>query len=108
MTTLQEAFDLLLSRNRSAFDETDFDCAYHLLASALHLAQAMGNSTGLDGICHLANEQGATIDRDHADYKHSTVRAEERGNRSIFAALSQQAHNASFIVRQQATRSKSE
>lgn len=106
MNTLDEAYELLLSLNVAAFDDSDFDTAYHLLASALHIAQAAGNSNGLDSICLTASRQGDIIDRHNPTYHHGTLESRKRGNKNIFASLSKQAESASNIARSKAARKK--
>lgn len=106
MYKAKETFQYLLTLNLQAFEAGEYDAAFHALASALHLAQAMQDAPLLDLISNQATAQKKQINLIAPDYKHSSKKAEKRGNRCIFATLSGQAHAAANIARAQVARNE--
>jgi hypothetical protein len=99
MTTANQALDFLLETNVKAFGLQDYETAYHSLASAMHLAQAMIASDVLQIISRTASAQLVEIDDLIPENKYASKAARTRGNISIFARLSSHANIACTIAK---------
>jgi hypothetical protein len=93
-------FERLMTLNREAFEVGHYSTAYHILAAALHEAQAQQEAQDLCRVQQVAEEQLAGIDKADPTYEHSTPSAKSRGHTSIFAMLARQAH-ARFLMLQE-------
>jgi hypothetical protein len=97
-STSDAFLDFLISSNEAAFVNGEYDTAYHLLASALHLSQSGLDYSSLQSIANIAEEQGSKIDMEHPEYHHSTQSAGRRGHGNIFAQLARHSNTASLIA----------
>jgi hypothetical protein len=61
--------------------------AYHALAAAMHAAESMRDSEGLENIAALAREHAGWIDQNDAKHPLSTESAAMRGHHSLFEQL---------------------
>nr|CAA9268931.1 hypothetical protein AVDCRST_MAG63-2835 [uncultured Armatimonadetes bacterium] len=101
-----DLYERLMHINREAFDGAHYDTAYHALAAALHFAQDQRDEGRLSAVARIASEQITWIDRHTPAYHHSTTSAVARGNDSIYAMLSRQAHTRAQILRQERERGR--
>ena len=96
-----EMFQKLLTINQEAFENAQFDVAYHALAAALHAARDAGDEAGLHQVMRRSEEQLTEIDAHHPEYQHSTVSAEKRGHESIFRMLARNANVRERLAHQE-------
>ena len=89
MTT--DLYDRLLALNREAFAAGSYEVAYHALVAALHCAIDLKAPQLLSGVARRATEQMTWIDDHVPEHTLSIRSAGQRGHKSIYGLLAQQA-----------------
>jgi hypothetical protein len=96
----QELYDQLLQINDKAFEEGNYEAAYHALAAALHCAIPLQEGALLRELEARAREQRDWIDTQAADHALSAQSAAVHGHRSSYASLVMQIETQQLIQRQ--------
>jgi hypothetical protein len=95
----QELYDQLMQINEQAFEEGNYEAAYHALAAALHCAIPLREAALLKELEARAGEQRDWIDTQAADHALSAQSAAVHGHRSIYASLVMQIESQQLIQR---------
>jgi len=81
-----ELYDQILRLNAAAVQARHFEVAYHLLAAALHAAEASSDLLRIDQVVRLADQQGSALES-VADHPMSASNAKKRGNNAMYESL---------------------
>ncbi|RYZ89122.1 MAG: hypothetical protein EOP04_07670 [Proteobacteria bacterium] len=94
-------FDVLMDINREAFDDGDYDLAYHVLAAAYWCACHYEDLEQALLIERMARTQGEWIDNHAPYYEHSTYQVKNRDSSKggMFNELALQASELNRILR---------
>ena len=94
-------FDILMDINREAFNDGDYDLAYHALAAAYWCACRQENLEQANLVERMARTQGEWIDNHAPSYEHSTfgVKARNSSKEGIFRELARQAGELNQILK---------
>jgi hypothetical protein len=96
----QAMYDQLMQINDKAFDEGNYEAAYHALVAALHCAIPLREGALLRELEARAREQRDWIDTQAADHALSAQSAAVHGHRSSYASLVMQIESQQLIQRQ--------
>jgi hypothetical protein len=85
--SLSELYRILMDLQQECVDAGSFGAAYHVLAGALHCAEAAGDIDALVEVVALAKQRQEEIDGGAPPHALSSAEASRRGTTPLFASL---------------------
>jgi hypothetical protein len=96
-TEPQQWYDALLAIDREALTGGHYEIAYHVLAAALHCAEAARDVEYAESVAALAEEHRRRVDAEQPPHRLGGAAAATRGHHGLFELLAGQA--AAVIAR---------
>lgn len=97
--TTGDLYEQFTELSEMAFADAHYEAAYHALLAALHTAFDDRNTSGIEAVKRMAQEQIAWLDTYRPDHTTGSNAALHRGQRSIYESLQLQADSMLLRIR---------